>query len=62
VVLEAEGHVVAGARHDELRLRVLEHQAGTAFDPDLALRLAASRVQQTRERQEERALPGAGRS
>ena len=62
MVLEAERDVVARARHDELRLRVLQHEAGAADDAKLALRLAAGRVEQTRERQEERALPGAGRS
>ena len=62
VVLEAEGDVIAGARHDELRLGVLEHQARTASDVELALLLAAGRIEEARERQEERALPGAGRS
>jgi len=40
----------------------LEHQARTASDVELALLLAAGRIEEARERQEERALPGAGRS
>jgi len=62
VVLEAERDVVPGARHDELRLGVLEHQAGLATDAELALLVAAARIEQARERQKERALTGAGRS
>src|SRR5207302_5938970 len=31
-VLETEGDVVAGARHGELRVRVLEHESGIATD------------------------------
>src|SRR5206468_2278845 len=59
VVLEAEGDVVAGARHDELRLGILEDQAGTTAHVELALLVARALVEQARERQEERALPGA---
>jgi hypothetical protein len=63
VVLEAERDIVTGARHDELRLRVLQHQAGVAADVKLALLLAASAsVEQSGERQKQRALPRAGRS
>src|SRR5438105_1489591 len=36
-ILETEGDVVAGARHDELRVRVLEHETGIATDAKLAL-------------------------
>jgi len=62
VVLEAERDVVAGARHHELRLGILEHEARTPFDVELALLVTAGLVEQARERQEERALPGARRS
>ena len=59
-VLETEGDVVAGARHDELRVRVLEHQTGIATDAELALLVrSAGPVEQAGESLEERALPGA---
>jgi hypothetical protein len=62
VILEPERDVVAGARHDELGLGVLEHEAGTTSDRELALLLARALVQQPGEREEQRALPSAGRS
>ena len=59
-VLETEGDVVAGARHDELRVRVLEHETGIATDAELALLVRrAGPVEQAGESLEERALPGA---
>jgi hypothetical protein len=62
VVLESERNVITGARHHELRLGILEHEAGTTSDRKLALLLASGRIEQARECLEERALPGAGRS
>jgi hypothetical protein len=62
VVLETERDIVTGAGHDELRLGVLKHEARTAADHKLALLITAARIEQPGERQEERALPGAGRS
>ena len=63
VVLEAERHVVACAGHDELRFRILQHQAGRALDTELALLLAATAaIKQAGKRVEERALPRARRS
>jgi hypothetical protein len=62
VVLKAEGDVVAGARHDQLRLGVLKHEARAAPEHELAFPVPAGRVEQARERLQERALTGAGRS
>src|SRR5437899_8217833 len=70
MILEPERDVVAGARHHELRLRILEHDAGrvarvvrhASVDSELALGLAAAaRVEQAGERREERALARARR-
>src|SRR5581483_11187014 len=70
-VLQAEGDVVAGPRHDELRLRILEEHARAvarrggrhAADAQLALGLAAAAlVEQAREREQERALARARRA
>jgi hypothetical protein len=62
VIFEAERDVVAGARHDELRFRILEHEASATADVELALLVARALVEQARERLKECALPGAGRS
>ena len=59
VILEPERDVVAGTRHDELRLGVLEHEAGMTAHVELALAVAGTRVEQSGERLEERALTGA---
>ena len=65
VILETERHVVAGARHHELRLGILEHDARrvtrvvgrASVDPELALGLTApARVEQAGEGREQRAL------
>ena len=70
-VLEPERDVVAGARHDELRLWILEHERGlgaslsrcVAAHQELALALAAAgAVEKTGERLEQRALARAGRA
>jgi hypothetical protein len=62
-VLEAERDIVAGARHDELRLRILQHETGVSVDAELAFLLAASAsVEQARESLQKCALPGAGRA
>ena len=65
IVFEDEASLVEAflsPRHDELGLGVLEYEAGTPFDVELALLITAGLVEQARERQKERALPGAGRS
>jgi hypothetical protein len=63
MVLEAERDVVARARHDELRLRVLEHEPSTTSDQELALLVSrAASVEQAGECLKERALPRARRS
>jgi hypothetical protein len=62
VVLETERDIVAGARHDELRLWVLEHESDAAPDDELALLVARARIEQARDRLKERALPRARRS
>jgi hypothetical protein len=63
VVLEAERDIVAGAGHDELRLRILQHQAGRALDAELALLLAATApIKQAGNCLEERALSRTRRS
>jgi hypothetical protein len=61
-VLQAERDVVAGARHDKLRVRVLQHEAGVAADAKLALLVRRRPVEQTGESLEQRALPGARRT
>jgi hypothetical protein len=62
-VLEAERDIVAGARHDELRFRILQHETGVSVDAELAFLLAASAsVEQARESLQKGALPGAGRA
>jgi hypothetical protein len=61
-VLKAERDVVARACHDELRVRVLQDEAGVAAHAKLALLIRRGRVEQAREGLEERALPGAGRT
>jgi hypothetical protein len=62
VVLETESDIVAGSRHHELRLGVLEHQARSAAYGELALLIPAGRIEQAGDRLKERALPGTGRS
>jgi hypothetical protein len=63
MVLEAERDVVARARHDELRLGVLQHEAGVATDAKLALLVRrAAPVEQAGKCLKERALPRARRS
>ena len=62
-VLQAKRDVVAGARHDELRLRVLQHEAGVATDTKLALFVRRTGlVEQAGESLKERALPGTRRT
>ena len=69
-VLEAEGHLVAGPPHDQLGLRVLEQEPGSAARPPWvqavdeqgALRLRpAARVDEAGQRREQRRLAGTGR-
>ena len=66
VVLEPERDVVAGACHDELRLRILEHDADRvarvvgwpSIHEELALGLAAARsIEQAREGREKSVYP-----
>src|SRR5205814_416001 len=62
-VLEAEGDVVAGPRHDQLGLGVLQDEAGVAAHAQLALLVRRTgAVEQAGQSLEERALPGARRS
>jgi len=57
-VLEPERHVVAGPGHDELRLRILEDHARSAFDAEVAFGLATTGpVQQARDAEQQGALP-----
>ena len=65
-VLQAERHVVAGAGHDQLALRVLEDEPGcltrpaglAAVDGQAALRIAGARLQQPGQGQQQRGLAG----